>query len=315
VTIEDDRTGTADIEAVPVRHPGRWVATFVIAVLAAMLVNSLVTNRNYHWSLIKHYAFTTPILNGVLVTLELTGAAMVIGIIGGTLLAIMRLSPNPVVSSASWFYIWLFRGTPVYVQILLWYDLSYLYPHVSVGIPFGPTFATASFNSLVAPLTAGILALGLNEAAYMAEIVRAGILSVDPGQSQAAAALGMTNGLITRRIVLPQAMRVIIPPTGNETISMLKTTSLVSAIAVPELLEHTQAIISVTYVTIPLLLMASLWYLAMTSVLTIGQYFLERRYGRGTVFGQPQDTLPQRLWRSLRYLRPQNHQASAAGGR
>jgi polar amino acid transport system permease protein len=313
VTIQEP-TGVADIKAVPVRHPGRWLAALVIAVLAAMLIHSLLTNGRYGWHYIGHYAFTAPILHGVLITLELTAAAMAIGVVGGTLLGVMRLSANPVVSTASWFFVWGFRGTPVYVQILLWYNLSYLYPHVSIGIPFGPTFATANFNTLVSALTAGILALGLNEAAYMAEIVRAGILSVDPGQSQAAAALGMSSSLITRRIVLPQAMRVIIPPTGNETISMLKTTSLVSTIAVPELQEHIQAIINTTYATVPLLLLGSLWYLAMTSVLTIGQYFLERRYGRGTVFGQPQQTLPQRLWRSLRYLRPQMHPASGEPG-
>jgi polar amino acid transport system permease protein len=311
VTTEESRTGPADIKAVPVRHPGRWLATAVIALLAAMLVHSLFTNSQYGWHYIWQYGFTKPILHGVLVTLELTGAAMVIGIVGGVVLAIMRLSPNPVVSSASWFYIWGFRGTPVLVQILLWFNLSYLYPHVSIGVPFGPTFATANYNTLVAPLTAGILALGLNEAAYMAEIVRAGILSVDRGQSEAAAALGMTTGLITRRIVLPQAMRVIIPPTGNETISMLKTSALVSVIAVPELLKHTQAIINVNFATIPLLLMASLWYLAMTSVLTVGQYFLERRYGRGTVFGQPDKTLAQRMWRGVRLIRPQVRAATA----
>jgi polar amino acid transport system permease protein len=314
VTPQDDRTGAADIKAVPVRHPGRWLATLVIAVLAAMLIHSLATNSQYGWHYIGHYGFTSPILRGVLVTLELTGAAMLIGVVGGTALAVMRLSANPVVSTASWFFIWGFRGTPVYVQILLWFNLSYLYPHISIGIPFGPTFATANFNTLVAPLTAGILALGLNEAAYMAEIVRAGILSVDRGQSEAAAALGMRGSLITRRIVLPQAMRVIIPPTGNETISMLKTSSLVSTIAVPELEEHIQAIINGTYATVPLLLLGSLWYLAMTSVLTVGQYFLERRYGRGTVFGQPQQTLPQRLWRSVRYIRPQLHRSATDQG-
>ncbi|HVW79812.1 MAG TPA: amino acid ABC transporter permease [Mycobacteriales bacterium] len=311
MTAEEDLAGAADIEAVPVRHPGRWLSTFVIAVLAAMLIHSLATNSQYGWSYMRRYAFTTPILHGVVVTLELTAAAMAIGILGGAALAVMRLSKNPVVASASWLYIWLFRGTPVLVQILLWFNLSYLYPHVSIGIPFGPTFATTSYNSLVSKLTAGILALGLNEAAYMAEIVRAGILSVDPGQSQAASALGMSSGLITRRIVLPQAMRVIIPPTGNETISMLKTSALVSVIAVSELLQQTQNIINATYATIPLLLMASLWYLAMTSVLTVGQYFLERRYGRGTIFGQPDETLPRRLWRSVRYLRPATTSAAA----
>jgi polar amino acid transport system permease protein len=313
VSFVEESTGTADLKAVPVRHPGRWISALCIAVLAAMLVNSFFTNSRYGWSTIWKYAFTGPILRGVGVTLELTVVAMVIGVAGGIVLAVMRLSPNPVVSGSSWFYIWAFRGTPVLVQIFLWFNLSYLFPHLSIGIPFGPRFATASTNSLISALTAGILALGLNEAAYMAEIVRAGILSVDEGQSEAASALGMRRGLIMRRIVLPQAMRVIIPPTGNETISMLKTSSLVSTIAVPELLQQTQAIVNTTYITIPLFLMASLWYLAMTSVLTIGQFYLERYFGRGSSRGGPKATLPQRLWNAIRYTRPQNQDISLVG--
>jgi polar amino acid transport system permease protein len=304
MTISEQPGRAADIKAVPVRHPGRWASAVVIAVLAAMLINSFFTNSRYGWHFIRQYAFTRPILDGVLVTLELTAAAMAIGIVGGVILAIMRLSPNPVVSSASWVYIWAFRGTPVFVQILLWYNLSYLFPQLSIGLPFGPTFASESTNTLISTLTAGILALGLNEAAYMAEIVRAGILSVDEGQAEAATALGMSRGLIMRRIVLPQAMRVIVPPTGNETISMLKTTALVSAIAVPELLQHTQAIINVNYATIPLLLMASLWYLALTSILTIGQFYVERYFARGSSRGAPPPTLPARLWRAIRHIRP-----------
>jgi polar amino acid transport system permease protein len=278
-----------------------------------MLVNSFFTNSRYGWSTIRKYAFTGPILRGVGVTLELTVVAMVIGIAGGMVLAVMRLSPNPVVSACSWFYIWAFRGTPVLVQIFLWYNLAYLFPHLSLGVPFGPRFVTGDTNSLISTLTAGILALGLNESAYMAEIVRAGILSVDEGQSEAASALGMGRGLVMRRIVLPQAMRVIIPPTGNETISMLKTTSLVSTIAVPELVQHTQAIVNTTYITIPLFLMASLWYLAMTSVLTIGQYYLERYFGRGSSRGQPPATLLQRLVKAIRYNRPQDHPELTTG--
>jgi polar amino acid transport system permease protein len=306
---EEAGTG-AEIKAVPVRHPGRWVASAVIAVLVAMLVHSFVTNKNFQWSEIRHYAFTRPVLDGVLVTLELTAAAMAIGIVGGTLLAVMRLSANPIVSAASWLYIWAFRGTPVLVQILLWFNLSSLYPKISIGIPFGPAFYSTDYNSVVSALTAGILALGLNEAAYMAEIVRAGILSVDTGQSEAAAALGMKRGLVMRRIVLPQAMRVIIPPTGNETISMLKTSALVSVIAVADLLQHTQSIINVNFETIPMLIMASLWYLAMTSVLTVGQYYLERHYRRGSGFDGPGETLPGRLWHAIRYIRPGNEQTA-----
>jgi polar amino acid transport system permease protein len=297
----DEVRGTAEIKAVPVRHPGRWVSVIVIGVLAAMLIHSFVSQPHYQWGLIRHYIFTSPVLHGVALTLELTAVAMLIGIVGGVILAVMRLSPNPVVGTASWLYIWFFRGTPVLVQILLWFNISYLFPRLSIGIPFGPTFATAQTNDLISATTAGILALGLNEAAYMAEIVRAGILSVDEGQNEAASALGMTQTLIMRRIVLPQAMRVIIPPTGNETISMLKTSSLVSAIAVAELLQQTQGIINATYAPIPLLLMASFWYLAMTSVLTVGQFYLERYFGRGSSRTGPQATLLERIWRSIRY--------------
>jgi polar amino acid transport system permease protein len=304
VSISSETTRPADLKAVPVRHPGRWISAVVIGVLVAMLVNSFFTNSRYGWASIWKYAFTSPILHGVGVTLELTVVAMIIGIVGGIILAVMRLSPNPVVSASSWFYIWAFRGTPVLVQIFLWYNLSYIFPKISIGVPFGPRLFTGDTNSLISTLTAGILALGLNEAAYMAEIVRAGILSVDEGQSEAASALGMGRGLVMRRIVLPQAMRVIIPPTGNETISMLKLTALVSTIAVPELFQHTQAIVNTTYITIPLFLMASLWYLAMTSVLTIGQYYLERYFGRGSSRGQPRTTLPQRLLNAIRYARP-----------
>jgi polar amino acid transport system permease protein len=210
----------------------------------------------------------------------------------------MRLSANPLLSGASWAYIWFFRGTPVLVQLLFWYNLAALYPQVSLGIPFGPAFVHGSANSLITALTASILGLGLNEGAYMAEIVRAGILSVDHGQVEAAQALGMTRAVTMRRIILPQAMRVIIPPTGNETISMLKTSSLASVITVTELLYAVQLIYSVNFKTIPLLLVASLWYLIATSVLTIGQYYVERHYARGSARALP----PTPLQRLRRYL-------------
>jgi polar amino acid transport system permease protein len=206
----------------------------------------------------------------------------------------MRLSANPLVSSASWFYIWVFRGTPVLVQIIFWSFIAALYPVLDIGVPFGPAFIHADANALVTPFLAAILALGLNEGAYMSEIVRAGLLSVDEGQSEAAHALGMRPMQVMRRIVLPQAMRVIVPPTGNETISMLKTSSLVSVIAYTELLYSAQLIYSRTYQTIPLLIVVSLWYLAFTSLLSIGQYHLERRFGRGVGRHRP-ETLVQKL--------------------
>jgi polar amino acid transport system permease protein len=277
-----DAVGRPDeIRAVPVRHVGRWVASAAVLVIAVALVNSAATNSRFQWGVVGHYLFDRPILEGLELTLELTVIAMAIGIVLGVLLAVMRLSPNKLVSGVSWLYIWFFRGTPVLVQIFFWYYIAALYPKIGLGVPFGPAFVHIDANTAVTPFLAGILALGLNEGAYMAEIVRAGIISVDEGQADAARSLGMTRLQTMRRIVLPQAMRVIIPPTGNETISMLKTTSLVSTIAVGDLLYHVDAIYSVNFKTIPLLIDASVWYLVCTSVLYVGQHYLERHYGRG----------------------------------
>ena len=288
----------APVKAIPVRHPGRWVAAGVVCLLLAGMVYSLATTPGYKWSVVGQFFTSARILNGLYTTLLLTVVAMVIGIVLGIVLAVMRLSPNPIVSGASWVYIWFFRGTPVLVQILFWYNIAALYPNITIGIPWGPALAHIDANTLIAPLTAGILALGLNEGAYMAEIVRSGFISVDVGQTEAAQALGMTRLQTMRRIVLPQAMRVIIPPTGNETISMLKTTSLVSAIAVPELLYSAQLIYAVNFLTIPLLLVASIWYLICTSVLTVIQYYIERRFARGAARELPLTPL-QRLRRML----------------
>jgi polar amino acid transport system permease protein len=272
-----------DIRAVPVRHPWRWVSGALVLLLVVVAVHSVATNPRFGWATVGDYLFDGRILHGLVLTLELTAIAMAVGVVLGVLFAVMRLSPNPLVSATSSFYIWLFRGTPVLVQILFWSFISALYPRISLGIPFGgPELIGGNANTIITPFVAAVLALGLNEGAYMAEIVRAGILSVDEGQNEAAQALGMTRLQTMRRIVLPQAMRVIIPPTGNETISMLKTTSLVSVIATQELLYSAQLIYAVNYRQIPLLIVASLWYLTVTSVLSIGQYFLERRFGRGT---------------------------------
>jgi len=275
------------IKAVPVRHPGRWVAVAIIAVLLAMLVHSVFTNPRYNWSEQWKYAFTPGIRQGVVTTIWLTIAAMAIGVLLGVLLAVMRLSPNPVLRNAAWFYVWAFRGTPLLVQLLLWANLGALFPKIGIGIPFGPTYFQHQTFNVVGFLAAALLGLGLNEAAYMSEIVRAGILSVDEGQWEASSALGMTRIQMLRRIVLPQAMRVIVPPTGNETISMLKTTSLVAYVPYYELLFRTQDIYSKTYQVIPMLLMASLWYLAMTSVLMVAQYYIERHYAKGSVRSLP----------------------------
>jgi len=245
-----------------------------------MLMNTLVTNRNFGWGVVADYFFSGEILHGLALTLELTVIAMIVGVALGVLAAVLRLSGNRAVSATAWGYIWFFRGTPVFVQLLFWGYISALYPRISLGLPFGPQLISVSTNTLITPFAAAVLGLGLNEGAYMAEIVRAGILSVDRGQTEAAQALGMSRARILRRIVLPQAMKVIIPPIGNQTISMLKTTSLVSVLAFPELLYAAQLIYSANFKTIPLLLTASIWYLLVTSVLTVGQYYLERRFSR-----------------------------------
>jgi polar amino acid transport system permease protein len=283
-----------DIRAVPVKHPGRWLAAVIVIVIAVVVVHSVVTNPRFEWSVVGHYLFDERILEGLRVTLELTVIAMAIGIVLGILLAVMRLSPNPLVSGASWLYIWFFRGTPVLVQLFFWYFIAALYPKIDLGIPFGPAFIHGNANTLVKPFTAAILGLGLNEGAYMAEIVRAGIISVDEGQTLAAQSLGLTRLQTMRRIVLPQAMRVIIPPTGNETISMLKTTSLVSTITVADLLYQAGVIYSVNFKTIQLLIVVSAWYLLCTSILYVGQYYLERHYARGAARELPPTAL-QRL--------------------
>ena len=273
------------IRAVPVRHPGRWVTVAVIVVLVAMLVHSFLTNPNFEWGVVGQYLFSAPVLRGLQNTLVLTVLSMAIGILGGVLLAVMRLSPNPVLAGSAAVYIWLFRGTPLITQLIFWNFLASLYPRLGLGIPCGPTFVSIDTNALISVFAASLLGLGLNEAAYMAEIVRGGIQSVDPGQSEAAGALGLSRTQTLRRIVLPQAMRVIVPPTGNETISMLKTTSLVVVIAYFELTVAVQTIYSRTFQTIPLLIVAALWYLALTSVLSVGQVFIERRFGRGFAAG------------------------------
>ena len=297
--------GSAELKAVPVRHPGRWVGAVVVIVLGAMFVHTVTVStvmrggrreHRFEWNVVGRYFLSRSVLDGLLVTLELTALAMAIGIALGVTFAVLRLSPNPILSSASWLYIWFFRGTPVLVQLLFWFGLSYVYPRITFGIPFGPAFVHVNANTFITAFMAAVIGLGLNEGAYMAEIVRAGILSVDEGQTEAAEALGLTRLQTMRRIVLPQAMRVIIPPTGTETISMLKTSSLASVIAVTELLYSVQTIYSRTYQIVPLLMVASIWYLIVTSVLTAGQFYVERYFARGALREPP--PTPIARWRA-----------------
>jgi len=287
---------------VPLRHPARWVVTVALLVLAAMFVHSVLTNPRYGWGVIRSNLFSSPIISGAENTIKITLIAMVIGVLLGVILAVMRLSPNPILSGAAWLYIWFFRGTPVYVQLVFWYAISALFPTVSLGIPFGPEFLHLSANALITPLVAALLGLGLNEGAYYAEIVRAGILSVDHGQFEAAQSLGMRRATLMRKIVLPQAMRVIVPPTGNELNNMLKTTSLLVVVTYPELMYQTTNAVARTYQPIPFYINACIWYLFMTTLLTIGQFYVERYYARGTTYSLPL-TPVQRLRRNLTTLR------------
>ncbi|BDZ42239.1 ABC transporter permease [Paraoerskovia sediminicola] len=279
------------IHARPVPRPGRLVSAVLVLVLAAMALNGLVTNENFRWDVVWLYLRDVTVVRGVGWTLVLTASSMVLAILLAVTLAIMRRSGNPVMRWTSWFYIWFFRGTPVYTQLVFWGLLAVLYPRLSIGIPFGPEFFVFDTDDYITAFWAAMLGLALNEAAYLAEIVRAGLSSVDPGQAEAAKALGMKDSKILRRVVLPQAMRVIVPPTGNETISMLKTTSLV--LAVPFTLELTfvtNAIGNRIFQPIPLLMVAALWYLLITSILMVGQHYIEQYYGRGFGTDRPAGT-------------------------
>lgn len=255
----------------PLRHPWRIFGSAVVLALLAWLVWSVYTNPNIDHAAIAEYQFAPAIFRGLRVTVELALLSAAMGVILGTLLAVMRLSPSLVLRLSSGFYSWLFRGTPLLVQILLWGNLALLFQHI------GP-FET---NAVLTPFVASVVALGLNEAAYMSEVVRAGIISVDQGQHSAATALGMPRMLAMRRIILPQAMRVIVPPTGNQAINLLKATALVAFISGGDLLSNVQDIYAVNYAVMPLLVVATIWYLALVTVATLGQYYLERAIGKG----------------------------------
>lgn len=274
-------TDPAEQTVVPVRHPGRWLAVAITAAVVLAVLWSMASNPRFGWDVVGEYLFNPSVMAGVAITLQLTVLAMAIGIGLGLVLALMRLSTNPFLNGVSWTYSWFFRSVPVLVQLLFWYNLAALYPVISIGAPFGPDIWSGSANDVITPFAAALLGLGLNQAAYTSEVVRGGMLSVDRGQNEAALALGMRPLQRQFRIVLPQAMRAIIPPVGNEVISMLKNSSLVSVIAMADLLYSVQLIYARTYETIPLLIVACAWYLALTSLLGVGQHFLERRYSRG----------------------------------
>ena len=273
------------LRAIPIRHWGRWVAAGAILLVVAWLVSALIGSHAVEWSVVRRYLFNQTILTGVRNTIIISVLAQVAGIVLGVVFAVGRLSRNPVLTVTSSFYIWFFRGTPVLVQLIFWFNaVPLVFKHFTIAIPFTHVVLyTTPMVKFMTPFMAAFLGLGLNEGAYMAEIVRAGILSVNQGQTDAALALGMTPSLTMRRIVLPQAMRVIIPPTGNEFISMLKTSSLASVVLYGEVLRRANDIYSTNLRVLELLIVASLWYLVLTSVATVGQYFLERRYGRAYI--------------------------------
>ncbi|MCO1659764.1 amino acid ABC transporter permease [Pseudonocardia sp. S2-4] len=264
------------------RRPNRWnlLGVAAVAYVVLQVASVVTTNENFAWPMIGRYLFAPPILHGIGLTIWLTVVVMLIGVLLGVPLAIMRISGNPLVSGAAWCYVWVFRGTPLLIQVIFWFNISALFPVIHLSIPFGPSLALGSANSLITPLTAAVIALALNEAAYMAETIRGGLLGVDQGQRDAARALGMTGSGVLR-MIMPQAMRMIIPPTANNTITTLKNTALVSVIGIADLLHSAQIIYAQNYQTIPLLIVAALWYLALTSLLGIGQNRLERHFGKG----------------------------------
>ena len=267
---------------VPLRHPWRWVSASIILALLGLFIYSLVSSPNINHEIVAKYLFNEKVIGAAWLTVILTVVSMIIGTILAIILAVMRLSSNPLLRLVSTGYVGFFRGTPLLLQIVFWGYLGIIYPTIDIGIPFTDIIWFSEKTSLVfTSLVAGIIALSLNEAAYAAEIVRAGILSVDGGQTEAAKSLGMSQGYTLRRIVLPQAMRVIIPPMGNEFISMLKNTSLLQVVAVMELYARTSQISSQNLAQVELLVVAGFWYLVMTTVLSVPQNYLERRYGRG----------------------------------
>ncbi|MFI5683996.1 amino acid ABC transporter permease [Streptomyces sp. NPDC051636] len=281
--------GPEAIRAIPVRHYGRYVSAVIAIALFAAIIYAFAQGQ-INWNAIPDYFFDDRIMTGVGKTLLLTVLSMVIGIVGGIILAVMRLSKNPVTSSIAWFYIWFFRGTPVLVQLFLWFNLGLVFHYINLG----PLYKD-EWSDFMTPLLTALLGLGLNEAAYMAEICRAGLLAVDEGQTEAAHALGMSHGKTLRRIVIPQAMRVIVPPTGNEVINMLKTTSLVAAVQYPELFRFAQDIGQNSGAPVEMYFLAASWYLIMTSVLSVGQYYVERYYARGS-----SRSLPPTPWQKVR---------------
>ncbi len=294
--VPGDPTALADLRVVPARHPGRWLATGGVGVLLAMVVSSLVTNDRWQWDVVATYLAWPSVIEGAWATIRLTAVASVVGFALGTVLALMRLSPSPLLRSVSWAYTWVFRSVPLLLQLLLWYNLAYLYPYLGLGVPFGPQLVYLDTLSVIDKFWAAILGLGLSQAAYSAEIVRAGVLSVDQGQQEAAASLGIPRRRQISRIVLPQAMRSIVPTAVNEVIGLLKGTSIVYVLAYGELFYIVSVIYGRNGRVVPLLIVASIWYLALTTLITVVQYYVERHYAKGAVRTLPPTPVQRARW-------------------
>jgi polar amino acid transport system permease protein len=294
-TATDGPRPRGDLSSVPqIVEPvriGHWFGLAAAAAVIAWIGYQILVNPGFEWDVVGRYMFSPSVLGGVAMTIELTALVMAIGIVIGMFIALLRLSGDPLMTFCAHAFIWFFRGIPVLVQLVFWYNLASLFPEISLGVPFGgPKFYAISANAAISSFTAAMLGLGLNEAAYMAEIIRAGLLSVDHGQTEASKALGHRPWQTFRVVVLPQAMKAIVPPTGNQVIGMLKYTSIASVVALYELMHSVELIYSRTFETIPLLIVAALWYLIMVSVLSVGQHFIETYYSKGWT-SQPQTAL------------------------
>ncbi|MET7277715.1 amino acid ABC transporter permease [Kribbella sp. NPDC005582] len=279
--------GDADLPVIGRRHPWRWVGVAVVLTLLAMFVHGLVTNPGWDWPTFFQFFTTKTIFSALWVTIQLTVYGTVLGFALGAVVATMRLSSSPFLQVVAWGYIWAFRSIPLIVQLLFWFNIAYLYQELSLGIPFGPEFVHFSTNNLFGPLSAAVLGLALHQAAYAAEIIRGGIISVDAGQTEAAAALGIPKLRQFFRIVLPQAMRSILPNGANEVISLFKGTSIVSVMAIPELFYQVQVIYGRNSRVVPLLMVATVWYIVLTTLLSIAQFYVERHFARGTARSLP----------------------------
>ncbi|TKV60854.1 amino acid ABC transporter permease [Nakamurella flava] len=294
----DPRSSSLDPSSLTVvrsRHPWRWAAAAGALVLVAQFVNGLITNPGWDWPAFADY-FTAPaVLRALWLTVQLTIYGTVLGFALGIALAAARLSKNPVLQTISWTYVWAFRSIPLIVQLLFWFNIAYLYQSISIGVPFGPGLFSVDVNSTISGMAAAVIGLGLHQAAYSAEIIRGGILSVDPGQLEAAAALGLPRRRQFFRIVLPQAMRGILPNAANEVISLFKGTSIVSTMAIAELFYQVQVIYGRNGRVVPLLMVATVWYIVLTTALSVVQYYVERHYAKGAV-----RTLPPTPWQRLR---------------